>query len=86
MLHPINMLKVFIKYGYKPKKVQSPLTNIFVYDLETFKKIRVVPFCSCIYKLNKCSAKYHRDKSEEKYQKYLNDCVVLRELIVLMEC
>ena len=26
----------FIKYEYKPKKVQFPLTNIIVYDLDTF--------------------------------------------------
>ena len=43
------------------KKVKSPLTNIVVYDLETFNKIRAVPYCSCIYKLNKISGKYHRD-------------------------
>ena len=67
----------FIKYGYKPKKVQSPLTKIFVYDLETFNKLRAVPFCSCRYKLIKCSGN-HRDKSEQKYQKYLNDCVVFK--------
>ena len=40
-------VKSFMKYDYKPKKVQSPLTNIVIYDLETFKKIRAVPYCSC---------------------------------------
>ena len=30
--------KSFIKYGNKPKKVKSPLTNIVVYDSETFEK------------------------------------------------
>ena len=45
-------VKSFIIYEYNPKKVKSPLTNIVVYDLETFK-IRVVPYCSCIYKLSK---------------------------------
>ena len=29
-------VKSFIKYAYKPKKVQSPLTILVVYDLETF--------------------------------------------------
>ena len=28
----------FIKYEYKPKKVQFPLTIIIVYDLDTFDK------------------------------------------------
>ena len=41
-------VKSFIKYDYKPKKVQCPLTNVVVYDLETFKRIRVVPYCSCL--------------------------------------
>ena len=36
-------VKGFIKYEYNPKKVKSPLTNIVVYDLETFIKIRAFP-------------------------------------------
>ena len=71
-------VKSFIKYEYNPKKVKSPLTNIVVYDLETFNKIRAVPYCSCIYKLSKISGKYHRDISEQEYQKCLNDCVVFK--------
>ena len=71
-------VKSFIRYEDKPKKVQSPLTNIVVYDLETFKKTRAVLFCSCIYKLIKISGRYHRDKSEQEYQKCLNDCVVFK--------
>ena len=54
-------VKSFIKYEYNPKKVKSPLTNIVTDDLETFNKIRVVPYCSCIYKQSKISGKYHRD-------------------------
>ena len=68
----------FIKYEYNPKIVKSPLTNIVVYDLGTFNKNRAVPYCSCIYKLNKISGKYHRDISEQEYQKCLNDCVVFK--------
>ena len=71
-------VKSFIKYEYNPKKVKSPLTNIVIYDLETFNKIRVVPYCSCIYKLSKLSGKYHRDISEQEYQKCLNDCVFFK--------
>ena len=54
-------VECFIKYENNPKKVKSPLTNIVVNDLETFKKIQVVPYCTCIYKLGKNSGKYHRD-------------------------
>ena len=71
-------VKSFIKYEYNPKKVKSPLTNKVVYDLETFNKIRAVPYSSCIYKLSKISGKYHRDISEQEYQKCLNDCVVFK--------
>ena len=71
-------VKSFIKYEYNPKKVKSPLTNIVVYDLETFNKKRAVPYCSCIYKLSKISGKYHRDISEQEYQKCLNDCYVFK--------
>ena len=71
-------VKKLIKYEYNPKKVKSPLTNIVIYDLETFNKIRAVPYCSCIYKLSKLSGKYHRDISEQEYQKCLNDCVVFK--------
>ena len=70
--------KSFIKYEYNPKKVKSPLTNIVIYDLETFNKIRAVPYCSCIYKLSKISGKYHRDICEQEYQKCLKDCIVFK--------
>ena len=69
------MLKVLINIKTN-LKVQSPLTNIVVYDLETSNKIRVVPYCSCIYKLSKISGKNYRDISEKEYQKCLNDSVV----------
>ena len=60
--------KCFIKYEYNPKKFKSTLTNIVVYDLETFNKNRAVPYFSCIYKLSKTSGKYHRDISEQEYK------------------
>ena len=72
--HVIN----FIKYEYKPKKVQSPLTKTFVYDLETYNKDRAVPYCSCKCKLCRDSGKNNQDKTEKEYQKCLNDCVVFK--------
>ena len=71
-------VKGFIKYEYNPKNVKSPLTNIVIYDLEIFNKIKAVPYCSCIYKKSKISGKYHRDISEQEYQKCVNDCVVFK--------
>ena len=73
-----KFVKSLIKKEHKPKKVQSPLTNINVHDLETFIKVRAVPYCSCIYKLSKISGKYIREKSEQDYHKCLNVCVVFK--------
>ena len=73
-----KLFKCFIQDEYNPKKVKSPLTNIVVYDLETFNKFRAVPYCSCIYKLSKSSNKYHRGLSEKECQKCLNVCVVFK--------
>ena len=78
-------VKGFNKYEYNPKKVKSPLTIKVVYDLETFNKIRVVPYYSCIYKLSEISGKYHRDISEQEYQKCLNDCVVFKGTVCINE-
>ena len=72
-------VKIFLKYEYNPEKFKSLLINIVVYDVETFNENRAVPYCSCIYKLSKISGKYHRDISEQEYQKCLNDCVVFKE-------
>ena len=73
-------VKSFIKYEYKPKKVQSQLTNMVVYDIETFSTIKCVPYANCIYRLSKISGKYYRDISEKEYQKCLNDCIVFKGL------
>ena len=78
ILYLTNLVKVFIKNENNPKKVKSPLTNIIVYDLESVNKIRAVPYCSCIYTLSKLSGNYHRDISEQEYQKCVNDCIVFK--------
>ena len=73
-------VKSYIKYEYKPKKVQSQLTNVVVYDIETFNTIKCVPYANCIYRLSKISGKYYRDISEKENQKCLNDCIVFKGL------
>ena len=78
-------VKSFIKYDYKPKKVQSPLTNINVSDLETFNKYRIVPYCSSIDKLSKTSDKNHRDITEKENEKCLNGCVVVKGIDCINE-
>ena len=71
-------VKGFIKYEFKAENVQSPLTNIVVYDLETFNKNRAVPYVSSINKLIKLSGKNNLDISEKEFPKCPNDCVVLK--------
>ena len=73
-------VKSFIKYEYKPKKVQSQLTNMVVYDIETFNTDKCIPYANFIYRLSKISGKYYRDISEKEYQKSLNDCIVFKGL------
>ena len=73
-------VKSYIKNEYRPKKVQSQLTNMVVYDIETFSTIKCVPYANCIYRLSKISGKKYRDISEKEYQKYLKDCVVFKGL------
>ena len=43
-----NHVKSSVKFEYEPIKVQSPLTDIVVYDLEIQQKMRVVPYFSCV--------------------------------------
>ena len=47
------MLKAILKINTNLKKVQSQLTNMVVYDLETFNTDKAVAYASCIYRLSK---------------------------------
>ena len=76
-------VKSFIKYEFKPKKVQSQLTNMNVYDLETFK---AVPYASCIYRLSKISGKYNRDITRREYEKCKKNVLFLKDWVTLMKC
>ena len=60
-------VKSYFEYEYKPKDVQSQLTNMNVYDIDTFNNIKCVPYANCIYRLSKISGKYHRDISVKEY-------------------
>ena len=77
MLYLINTLKVILNTNTN-LKVQSQLTNMIVYDIETFSTIKCAPYVNCIYRLSKISGKYYRDISEKEYQKCLNDCIVFK--------
>ena len=70
--------KRYIDYEYNPKKLQSQLTNMFVYDLETFNTKKAVPFASCIYRLSTISGKYKRDITQRGNEKCRKDCIVFK--------
>ena len=55
MLYLTNMLKVLLNMNTNLEKVQSQLTNIIVYDIETSNTIKSVPYSICIYSLSKIS-------------------------------
>ena len=71
-------VKSFVKKKYDPKKVPSPISKIFGYDLETYKKNRAVPYCSSKNKLCKISGKYNGDITEKNNQKCFNDCIIYK--------
>ena len=68
-------VKSYIKYEYKRKKVPSQLTNMDVYDLETFNLDGIVPYANCVYRLGKVSGKYNRDMTLRQYEKRRKDCI-----------
>ena len=41
--------KSLIKYEIKPKNFQAPITNMTIYDIETFNTIKCLPYADCIY-------------------------------------
>ena len=77
-------VKLFVIYEYVPQEVQSPLTNIIVYDLEPYIKDRTVACCSCIYILRKISGKHDRDSTEENIKNVQMVVLFLKKMIVLM--
>ena len=70
----------FIECEYKPNKVQSHLTNMIVYDMNTFNTIKCVPYSNCMYGLSKISGKNNRDITERRFQKCLVDCIFFEGL------
>ena len=39
---------------------------MIIYELETFKTIKFIPYASCLYKLGKISDEYNRDITERE--------------------
>ena len=61
------MLKVLSSVN-KNLKIQCHLTNMTVYDIETFNTIKCVAYADCIHRLDKTLGKYIRDITEREYE------------------
>ena len=64
------------KYEYIPKKINSHLTNVIVYDLETHNTNRARPYNMTFYRLSKIAGRYERDPTQEELQKSIKDTIV----------
>ena len=57
------------KYEFIPKKIESQLTNFFVYGLETRNTDRARPYVFCFHRINKISGRYDRDQTHKDLDK-----------------
>ena len=63
------------RYQYKPKKIESHLTNFIVYDVETHNTDRARPYCLSFYRLSKLAGRYDRDPTKNELEKSLQDTI-----------
>ena len=68
-------VKSHFEYIYKPKKIESHLTNFIVYDLETHNTHRARPFVICFYRLSKLAGRYNRDLTRDEIDKCKKDTI-----------
>ena len=66
-------VKSLFEYIYKRNKIESRLTNFFVYDLETHNFDRTRPYVFCFYRLSKLAGRYYRDLTSDEIEKCNND-------------
>ena len=63
------------KYEFTPKKIESHLTNLIVYDLETQNTDRARPYNMTFYRLSKIAGRFERDPTQEELQKPIQDTI-----------
>ena len=63
------MVNKFSKYEFSPKTVESQLNNVCVYDIETYKKDRAIPYAIRFYPVSKIVSKWNRDLSQDEINK-----------------
>ena len=65
------------EYIFSLKKVESPLTNFFTYDLDTQNTDGARPYVFYFYRLSKLPAKYNRGLTPYGLKKCKKDTIVL---------
>ena len=68
-------VNAYFKYEYKPKIIESHLTNFIVYDIETHNTDRVRPYVFSYYRLSKLSGRYDRDLNPDELEKCRKDTI-----------
>ena len=68
-------VKSHFKYEYKPKKIESHLTNFIVYDIETHNTDRARPYVFSFYRLSKLAGRYNRDLNPNELEKCRKDTI-----------
>ena len=63
------------KYEFIPKKIESHLTNLIVYDLETHNTDRARPSVFCFYQLSKLAGRYNRDLTRDEIDECKKDTI-----------
>ena len=61
-----------------PKKVDSQLNNVIVYDIETYNKDRAIPYAVGFYPVSKIVSKWNRDLTQTEIDKCLNDITIFK--------
>ena len=68
-------VKSHFEYIYKPKKIESHLTNFITYDLETHNTDRARPYVFCFYRLSNLAGRYNRDLTPSELEKCRKDTI-----------
>ena len=69
-----NLNSHFI-YDFKPKKIESHLTNFITYDIETYHSDRSKPYCMSFFRLSKIAGRYNRYQTPQELDKCRKDTI-----------
>ena len=79
-----NNFTSYFKYEFIPKKIESHLTNIFVYDIETYNTDRARPYCISCYRISKLAGRYKQDLTPYEIDKCKQDTIVFDGVIIVL--